>query len=54
MYGVIPVAPDPPKPGEADLAVLFMHNEGYSTPGGTQKRAATPSSRSTAPQVRQI
>ncbi|MGE0119571.1 MAG: proline racemase family protein [Dongiaceae bacterium] len=33
MYGVIPVAPDPPKPGEppADLAVLFMHNEGYST-----------------------
>src|SRR5215471_17954622 len=33
MYGVIPLAPDPPKPGEppADLAVLFMHNEGYST-----------------------
>src|SRR5215813_9823836 len=33
MYGVIPVAPDPPKSGEppADLAVLFMHNEGYST-----------------------
>ena len=33
MYGVIPVEPDPPKPGEppADLAVLFMHNEGYST-----------------------
>jgi trans-L-3-hydroxyproline dehydratase len=28
MYGVIPVAPDHPK---ADLAVLFMHNEGYST-----------------------
>lgn len=28
MYGVIPVAPDHP---EADLAVLFMHNEGYST-----------------------
>src|SRR3990172_11212701 len=28
MYGVIPVAPDDP---EADLAVLFMHNEGYST-----------------------
>lgn len=28
MYGVIPVAPDLP---EADLAVLFMHNEGYST-----------------------
>src|SRR5262249_61075685 len=26
MYGVIPVAPDHP---EADLAVLFMHNEGY-------------------------
>lgn len=33
MYGVIPVEPDPPKAGEppADLAVLFMHNEGYST-----------------------
>jgi trans-L-3-hydroxyproline dehydratase len=28
MYGVIPVEPDMP---EADLAVLFMHNEGYST-----------------------
>lgn len=28
MYGVIPVAPDHP---EADLAVLFCHNEGYST-----------------------
>lgn len=28
MYGVIPVAPDDP---DADLAVLFMHNEGYST-----------------------
>ena len=28
MYGVIPVKPDHP---EADLAVLFMHNEGYST-----------------------
>ncbi|HJM50105.1 MAG TPA: proline racemase family protein [Alphaproteobacteria bacterium] len=28
MYGVIPVEPDL---GEADLAVLFMHNEGYST-----------------------
>ena len=28
MYGVIPVTPDQP---EADLAVLFMHNEGYST-----------------------
>lgn len=28
MYGVIPVAPDI---SEADLAVLFMHNEGYST-----------------------
>ncbi len=28
MYGVVPVAPDHP---EADLAVLFMHNEGYST-----------------------
>ena len=28
MYGVIPVAPDLP---DADLAVLFMHNEGYST-----------------------
>lgn len=27
MYGVIPVEPDV----EADLAVLFMHNEGYST-----------------------
>ena len=26
MYGVIPVAPDMP---DADLAVLFMHNEGY-------------------------
>ena len=25
MYGVIPVAPDKP---EADMAVLFMHNEG--------------------------
>jgi proline racemase len=33
MYGVIPVAPDPPRAGEpaADFAVLFMHNEGYST-----------------------
>ena len=33
MYGVIPVEPDLPKGGEqpADLAVLFMHNEGYST-----------------------
>ena len=28
MYGVLPVEPDHP---EADLAVLFMHNEGYST-----------------------
>ncbi|HAX82367.1 MAG TPA: proline racemase [Actinobacteria bacterium] len=28
MYGVIPVAPDFPG---ADLAVLFMHNAGYST-----------------------
>lgn len=28
MYGVIPVEPDIPG---ADLAVLFMHNEGYST-----------------------
>ncbi len=28
MYGVIPVEPDIP---EADLAVLFMHNSGYST-----------------------
>jgi len=28
MYGVVPVDPDRP---EADLAVLFMHNEGYST-----------------------
>ncbi len=28
MYGVLPVAPDMP---EADMAVLFIHNEGYST-----------------------
>lgn len=28
MYGVLPVKPDLPG---ADLAVLFMHNEGYST-----------------------
>jgi proline racemase len=28
MYGVIPVEPDLP---DADMAVLFMHNEGYST-----------------------
>ncbi len=28
MYGAIPVPPDHP---DADLAVLFMHNEGYST-----------------------
>lgn len=28
MYGVLPVEPDHP---EADLAVLFTHNEGYST-----------------------
>ncbi|MDE2653805.1 MAG: proline racemase family protein [Gemmatimonadota bacterium] len=28
MYGVIPVEPDDP---DADLAVLFCHNEGYST-----------------------
>ena len=28
MYGVIPVEPDHP---DADLAVLFCHNEGYST-----------------------
>ena len=28
MYGVIPVEPNDP---EADLAVLFCHNEGYST-----------------------
>jgi len=28
MYGVIPVEPDMP---DADMAVLFMHNEGYST-----------------------
>jgi trans-L-3-hydroxyproline dehydratase len=28
MYGVLPVKPDHP---EADLAVLFIHNEGYST-----------------------
>jgi proline racemase len=28
MYGVIPVEPDHP---DADLAVLFIHNEGYST-----------------------
>src|SRR5262245_20874541 len=33
MYGVLPVEPDPPKGNEpnADLAVLFIHNEGYST-----------------------
>ena len=28
MYGVLPVEPDNP---DADMAVLFMHNEGYST-----------------------
>lgn len=28
MYGVLPVAPDLP---DADMAVLFIHNEGYST-----------------------
>jgi trans-L-3-hydroxyproline dehydratase len=28
MYGVLPVMPDHP---EADMAVLFIHNEGYST-----------------------
>lgn len=28
MYGVLPVAPDRP---DADMAVLFIHNEGYST-----------------------
>jgi trans-L-3-hydroxyproline dehydratase len=28
MYGVLPVPPDHP---EADMAVLFIHNEGYST-----------------------
>jgi trans-L-3-hydroxyproline dehydratase len=28
MYGVLPVEPDHP---EADMAVLFIHNEGYST-----------------------
>ncbi len=28
MYGVLPVEPDDP---DADLAVLFCHNEGYST-----------------------
>src|SRR5690606_2585633 len=28
MYGVIPVEPDLP---DADMAVLFIHNEGYST-----------------------
>ena len=28
MYGVIPVEPDL---AEADMAVLFIHNEGYST-----------------------
>ena len=28
MYGVLPVEPDHP---DADLAVLFMHNQGYST-----------------------
>jgi trans-L-3-hydroxyproline dehydratase len=28
MYGVLPVAPDHP---QADMAVLFIHNEGYST-----------------------
>jgi len=28
MYGVLPVKPDHP---EADMAVLFIHNEGYST-----------------------
>ena len=28
MYGVLPVQPDHP---EADMAVLFIHNEGYST-----------------------
>ena len=28
MYGVIPIKPDVPS---ADMAVLFMHNEGYST-----------------------
>src|SRR5262245_9716273 len=28
MYGVLPVEPDLPG---ADLAVLFIHNEGYST-----------------------
>ncbi|MDG2205601.1 MAG: proline racemase family protein, partial [Alphaproteobacteria bacterium] len=28
MYGVIPIKPDV---RSADMAVLFMHNEGYST-----------------------
>jgi trans-L-3-hydroxyproline dehydratase len=28
MYGVLPVTPDHP---DADMAVLFIHNEGYST-----------------------
>ncbi len=37
MYGVIPVEPDHPR---ADLAVLFCHNEGYSTMCGHATIAA--------------
>ena len=40
--GVIPVAPDRPHKGQpaADVAVLFMHNESYSTPRRHAESAA--------------
>jgi proline racemase len=41
MYGVIPVAPDPPsaRATAADLAALFMHNEGLSISAAPLSRA---------------
>ena len=53
MYGALLVKPDHP---EADLAVLFMHNEGYSTMCGhatvALARWAVESGRATGPVVR--
>ena len=53
MYGALLVAPDHP---EADLAVLFMHNEGYSTMCGhatiALARWAVESGRAKGPIVR--
>ena len=45
MYGALLVEPDHP---DADLAVLFMHNEGYSAPCAATPRSRWRAGRSTA------